>query len=266
MIFFDLNNWVDSKHYYLSSDLYEKKEKVRGIDDIKEKLGENDIAKAVVTSKMAVDYDWDVGNKKLLKTCLGEEIEGLHYGFILTPDAYYTYDFSKYVKEAYKRKVRLFRVFPKRQLFYVNDYYMKKIYKVLAGYRFPVMIDLKQLDITGNKYFDIDALQKVLEENTDLPFILETSLKQCMFSRFYFPLLERYKNLYIEVSGMLLYDQIEGYVEKFGSERLIFGTNHPNIPMGINTNRIIFAQISESDKQNIAFDNLDKIMKEIEIA
>ena len=62
---------------------------------------------------------------------------------------------------------------------------MKKIFNLLSEKKFPIMLDLKQLDITGNKYFDIDVLERILDENKNMPVILETSLKQCMFSRYF---------------------------------------------------------------------------------
>ena len=45
----------------------------------------------------------------------------------------------------------------------------------------------------------------------------------------------------------------------------MFGTGYPNLPIDINTNRIIMADISESDKENIASGNLEKIIGGIEI-
>ncbi len=265
MDFFDANYWFDLKNCWLSSDLYTQEEKKAGIDTIKQNLEDNDITHSIISSKLAENYDWDIGNKRLLKSGLTESIENLYYCFALAPDAYFTYDFEDYVNKAYADKVRLFRVFPKRQIFYVNDYYMKRLYGVLDERRFPVMLDFKQLDITGNKYFDVDVLERILDENRNMPLILEATLKQCMFSRFFFPLLERFENLYIEVGNLLLYDQIEHYVQKFGSERLVFGSNFPALPAEINTNRIILANLSEKDKENMAFNNLERIIKEIQI-
>jgi len=263
--FFDVNYWLDLKNYWLSSSLYTGKQKESEIEGIRMKLRDNDIYCSIVTSTLALNYNWDIGNKKLLESDLSNQIENLYYGFVINPDAYFTYDFNDYVKDAYLNKVRIFRVFPKRQIFYINDYYMKKIFKLLSQKRFPLMLDLKQLDITGNKYFDIDVLEQILDENKNMPLILETSIKQCMFSRLYFPLLERFENLYIEISGLILYDQIEHYVERYGSKRLVFGSNFPNLPIEINTNRIILADLSESDKKNIAFNNLNEIIGGIEI-
>ena len=263
--FFDVNYWLGNDEHYTPDPENSSREKKDLVKKIKKNLDDNDINKCIISSKLALGYDWKTGNDRLLDTGLSENIEGMYYGLVLNPDAYFRYDFDNYIKDAYKKGVRLFRIYPRSQLFYLNDYYMKGIYRVLSEKKFPVMLDLKQLDITGNKYFDIDVLEKVLQENTDMPLILETTLKQCMFSRFYFPLLERFKNLYLEVSSLLLYDQIEHYVEKFGSERLIFDTNHPNLPMEINTARIILSDISDADKENIAYKNLDKIMGGIKI-
>ena len=263
--FFDVNYWLDSNNYWLSSGLYDEKEKEPGINNIKQKIKDNDITNVIITSKLALNYDWDLGNKKLLESNLTQNIDNLYYSYVLNPDVYFTYDFEEYLKKAYENKVRLFRPFPKKQFFYLNDFYMKKIYKILSKAKFPIMLDLKQLDITGAKYFDIDVLEHVLDENKDMPVILEASLKQCMFGRYFSPLLERFENLYLEVSGLILYDQIEHYVEKFGSKRLIFGTNSPTLPIEINTNRITLANISQADKENIAFNNLSNIIGGIEI-
>jgi len=235
------------------------------MNKIKRILEDNDISNLIVTNNISLVYDWDFGNRKLINSNLTSQKSNLYYCYILTPEVYFTYDLNKYLNKAYLDNVRLLRFFPKQQLFYINDYYMKKIFKLLSYKKFPIMLDLKELDVTGNKYFDINSLEELLNKNKNLPVILETSLKQCMFNRFYFPLLEKYKNLYLEISGMLLIDQIEGYVEKFGSERLIFGTNYPNLAVEISPNRIILSEMDKTDKENIAFNNINNILKGIEI-
>lgn len=256
--FFDSNFWVKNS-------FANWKEKEAYIDKIKKIFEDNDISNLIVTNNLSLAYDWNIGNEELLNLNLQKEIKNLYYCYILTPDVYFTYDFDKYIKKAFEDSVKLFRFFPKHQLFYINDYYMKKIFKILSASKFPIMLDLKELDITGNKYFEISELERLLDKNEDMPVILETSLKQCMFNRFYFPLLEKYKNLYIEISGMLLVDQIEGYVEKFGSERLIFGTNYPNLAAEFSVSRIKLSEMKEADKENIAFNNINNILRGIEI-
>jgi hypothetical protein len=263
--FFDSNYWLTESQYWLSSSRYGKAEKTAEIARIRSHFADSDISKAIVTHKLSHAYDWNIGNEKLLASDLGRELENVYYSYALSPDAWWTFDFDTYLKAAWQNKVRLFRVFPRTHFFYLNDAYMKRIYRCLSKARFPVMLDFKQLDVTGNKYFDVDVLERVLGENERMPFILETTLKQCMFSRYFFPLLEQFPNLFIEVSGLILVDQIEGYVERYGAGRLIFGTNTPNLPAEINTNRIVLADISEEDKEKIAFGNMDAIVEGIDL-
>jgi len=263
--YFDSNYWISEDHPLLNLHRHSDDEIKKEIKIISNHLQDNNISELIITNKLSYGYDWDVGNNKLMESKLIDRIENLHYCYVLTPDAWYTYDFNQYLGKAFKDGVRLFRLFPRRQLFYINDYYMKNIYKVLSEKKFPIMLDLKELDITGNKYFDIDVLEHILEENEDMPLILETTLKQCMFNRYYFPLLERYNNIYLEISGMYLIDQIEGIVDKYGSERLIFGTNYPNLPAEVNNVRMALSELNIMDKENIAFNNFNGIMGRIEI-
>lgn len=228
-------------------------------------LSNNNIKKVILTNKLSIVYDWNIGNNELSKALQFDKNDNIYYSFVLCPDVYHMFKFSVYIKDAYKNKVRLLRIFPKSHLFYLNDYYMQKIYDEISALNFPLMLDLKELDITGNKYFAIDDLRMLLSRHKSLPFILQTSLKQCMFNRFYFPLLEEFENLYLEISGMLLMDQVEHYVEKFGSERLIYGSNYPETDFSINTARMEFAQISKQDKENICFNNLNGIIGRIKL-
>ena len=258
MEFFDVNCLVGKS-------LFEDKDSGSKSDNFFSAMAENNIKKSVLTNRLSISYDWKAGNNAILSFKGLKEKENIFYSFVLTPDVYHEFNFSDYLSNVYKNKVRLFRIFPKSHLFYLNDYYMRKIFNEMAEVNFPLMLDLKELDITGNKYFAIDDLKILLSEHKKLPVILETSLKQCMFSRFYFPLLEEFENLYLEVSGMLLMDQMEHYVGKFGSQRLIFGSNFPNTNPGVNTSRIESANIDKSSKENIAGKNISRLLDKISL-
>lgn len=258
MEFFDINCWI-------SRGIIEKNANSKKSGDFFSFLFKNNIKKVILTNSLSLTYDWNIGNNDLLSFKGLSQNKNIFFAFILTPDAYHQFIFPDYMKNAYKNNVRIFRIFPKSQLFYLNDYYMRKIFNAMAEVNFPLMLDLKELDITGNKYFAIDDLKILLSEHKELPVILETSLKQCMFNRFYFPLLEEFENLYLEISGMLLMDQIEHYVGKFGSERLVFGSNFPNKSPEVNTIRLESADIDKSSKENIAGKNISRLMDKISL-
>jgi uncharacterized protein len=258
MEFFDINCWA-------SHEIIEESLKEEGTKCLFALLLKNNITKVVLSNSLSLSYDWNTGNNDLLSFKGLSQNKNIFFSFVLTPDAFHQFVFSDYMKNAYEKSVRIFRIFPKSHLFYLNDYYMQKIYKEMARANFPLMLDLKELDITGNKYFAIDDLRILLRENKKLPVILETSLKQCMFNRFYFPLMEEFENLYLEVSGMLLMDQIEHYVGKFGSERLIFGSNFPNTSLEVNTSRIESADIIDRSRENIAGKNISRLLEKISL-
>ncbi len=244
--FFDCNYWVDSD-----------------LDDGGlQKLKETNIKKTIITNSLSLKYDSMIGNNELLEL---KREENVFYSFILVPEIYDQVDFYEYVKKIFDKGVRLFRFYPRSHLFYINDYYMEKILDFFSSKSIPIMLDLKQFDITGNKYFAIGDLEKVIAKNAHMPVILEASLKQCMFNRIFFPLLEKYENLYIETSDLLLMDQIENMVEKFGPKRFIFGTGFPSKEIQISTERILDSQMDDFSKECIAFNNLDHIVRSIQI-
>ena len=115
--FFDVNHWLDCSNYRLSSSLCDRSEKEQGIISLRQKLEDNDITGVMITSKLALEYDWNIGNERLLESKLSQHIDNLYYSYVLSPDAYFTFDFEEYLKTAFENKVRLFRAFPKRQLF-----------------------------------------------------------------------------------------------------------------------------------------------------
>ena len=247
--FFDVNYWekeCDVNH-------------ISGINQAYSEISD----KVVITNYFSLYYHWDYGNEKLLKNSWLENNNNIYFGFIITPDNYLKNDFEKYVLGCYRKKVRLFRFFPKAHCFYVYDNYMKKIFEILNSYQFPVMLDLKQLDITGNKNFAISDLETILNNHSDLPFILECSLKQLMFNSYFLPLLDKYENLYLEISGLLAVNQIENYVDKFGPERLIYGSNHPSIELEFTKDRIMLSCLDDQIKQQISKNNFIKVIRGI---
>ena len=254
--FFDVNFWIKNS----SIDICENS----GIEKLNKILIDNNISSAVISNSLSLGYNWKTGNEELVNSKELIRNSSVFFSFLLVPEVYTLSNFRKYVSKCYSKKVRLFRFFPKSHLFCLSNYYMQGILKVLNEYKFPIMIDFKQFDITGNKYFDVNALENILEKYKRLPFLLECSLKQLLFNRFFFPLLNKYKNLYIETSSLLLMNQVEEIVDKFGPERIIFGTNYPILDVEFSTGRILLSDLDDSSKKDITFNNITRILGNIE--
>lgn len=78
-------------------------------------------------------------------------------------------------------------------------------------------------------------------------------------SRTIYPLLKYTSNVYFDMSTMLDCGGIEEIVEKFGSERLLFGSGLPNfVPAGA-LGLLMYAEIAEADRENIAHGNFERL-------
>jgi len=83
--------------------------------------------------------------------------------------------------------------------------------------------------------------------------------------RVFRPLLERYPNLYIELSTYMLDGGIESLCERYGASRLLFGSGYPKNCSGAALLNIIAAQIENSDKALILSGNLERILERVRI-
>lgn len=81
--------------------------------------------------------------------------------------------------------------------------------------------------------------------------------------RYFYPLTKAYSNLYIDTSDFQEIIGIQAYVSKFGSERMLFGTNYPMNNMGGAKAMLLGSKISEIDKENIAYRNVTRLFSEI---
>lgn len=85
-------------------------------------------------------------------------------------------------------------------------------------------------------------------------------------NRYTWPLLEKYPRVYVETSMLSLADgDTEATVGKYGSERLVFGTGFPERYPEAAILQLIHAEISDEDKSNIAWANLERLLGQIQL-
>ena len=76
-----------------------------------------------------------------------------------------------------------------------------------------------------------------------------------------YPLVKTYKNLYIDTSDFQEVTGIEAFVNRFGSEKMLFGTNYPMDNMGGPLATLIGSKIPLRDKENIAHGNIERLFE-----
>jgi hypothetical protein len=79
--------------------------------------------------------------------------------------------------------------------------------------------------------------------------------------RYFRPLIERYRNVYIEIGNYVLDGGIEAFVESYGPDRLLFGTGFPEAHHGGIMLSLRHAEIPDPAKEAIAFGNLERLLE-----
>ena len=84
--------------------------------------------------------------------------------------------------------------------------------------------------------------------------------------RYSWPLLEKYPNLYLETSLLSLENYgLEATVQRFGSDKLVFGSGFPERYPESAMLQLLHADISEYDKKKIAGLNLENLIAKVKL-
>lgn len=83
--------------------------------------------------------------------------------------------------------------------------------------------------------------------------------------RYFRPLVEKYKNFYIDTSSYLQDGGIEAFCDKYGAHRMLFGTGYPGNCIGGPVFRALRAGIEESQKELICHKNMERLLGEVRL-
>ena len=139
------------------------------------------------------------------------------------------------------------RIFPGEQLYPFDPFYAGEILEVCQQLRLPLIVDCPY----DNPF--LSQLPNVCREFPDAPIILLRFLYNR--SRQYMPILKKLPNVYLEMSTHVDAGGMEETVRRFGSEHLLFGSGLPVYEPSGALGLLLYAQISDADRENIASGN-----------
>jgi len=153
--------------------------------------------------------------------------------------------------------VKAFRAFPEANRYLLRREVLGDMLDRLVAAHAPLLLSGGGPDYWENIY-------DLLAETPELTVIL-TSIGVWGADRFFRPLLDGYPNVYLETSDYILDGGIEAFVEKYGSDRLLYGSNYPEAYHGGMMLAIAHAEISAADKQAIAAGNLRRLLSGVSL-
>jgi predicted TIM-barrel fold metal-dependent hydrolase len=212
-----------------------------------------DIQAALVWHAYAQEYSQDYGNRFLLRE-IGDDPRFIPQWVLVPHWAGEMAPPEELVAEMLALGVRAARVFPKAHGFGTSPEVVGPLLRELATHRVPLFVDVSELDL--------EAGIGLAKQYPDLPIVLcgvSWASDRIIFARFH-----EVPNLHLETWAFQGHRHYERFVQAFGSERLLFGTNLPFRSPGAARMMACYEQISDQDRRNTAGGNLLRLLRNVQ--
>lgn len=222
------------------------------VEKLDEEMSRFNIKKALVYHSYSRDYDAYFGNNHLLEKISG--YSNIFPSWVLLPFDIFPIDTpDKLLQELRDKNIKAVRLFPENHNFLLEEEVIGDLLELLEDIQIPVLI-------SPNKAGWKD-IYNILRNHYNLKLILVDLTYRN--DSYIFPLLKRYKNVYIELSGYMTYLGIEGIYKRFGGERMLFGSNLPYRNPGATIFYLENSNIPEEAKDLIAYKNAERLIEEV---
>ncbi len=258
--FVDCNCWIGGNYLNPKFSVGEAQ-----LDKIIEDRQENYNIKVSIISHHTSLFYWAREGNDILAGLLKDKpgISGamlMEHEFISEPE-----NFEAGLKKRFEQGFRFVRLFPKSNKYPFEANLLPTLYDVLNHYRFPVMIGLEEIDITGNKYIEWDKIASIAKAYSNLPIIIEGQNAKCLLYNSYFlSLLVNFENIYLTSHNLFSINQIENLVGKTSSKKILFDTYFPYLEVNLAVKRLLLSSLKLQDKERIAHKNIEEIIQRIE--
>jgi len=211
-----------------------------------------DIMAAVVYHAVAREYSPDYGNRRLLRE-IGDDPQLVPQWVLLPHHAGEMPAPPELVAEMLSLGVRTARIFPKEHGFGTSEYVIGPLLSELERHGIPLFIDKSEIELP--------QLVELCRAHPLLPVVL--CGQGWGAGRTLYPALAQAPNLHIETWSYQEHRAYEVFVERFGAERLVFGTDLPNRSPGAARMMTNYEDIPEEARPKIAGENMLRLLRNV---
>ncbi len=229
-------------------------------DHLLSEMNHYGIAEAMVVDSLSRENHPFDGNRRILKTT--DRHPRLHRAWSVLPtvleETGRTSD--EFVKEMASHDVRALMLYPNQYFFNLSDWSIDQLMESVSKRNVPVFINPSEANGRGSA--DATDWQGIIDLCRRWPklqvVISEGRIRRSQ--RLLYKAFDRCENLHLELSGYWLHRGIEYITERWGAERLVFGSGWPKYGQHMTLVNLTTAQIDDADKKKIAGDNLRKLL------
>jgi len=157
---------------------------------------------------------------------------------------------EKMLPEMMRHQIRALWLFPEEHRYFLDEITWGREMAVLMERRIPLFIRAS-----------LDRIATLLKSFPQL-VVVTGSQGSNPLDRYAWPLIERYPNLIFETSAYLVDGGIEEFCRRYSARRLLFGSGYPDNAAGAAMLQLAHAEISDAERQAIAWDNLHQLLEE----
>ncbi len=224
-------------------------------DELLECMDYVDIDRSIVWHRAQYEVDATLGNEKLLLEIKGHEDRLIPTWTILPDVTDEQYNPDVFIPEMKRNGIKILRAYPVQDRYLLNDVTMGEQLSLISELKIPLFLS----PMSGFEY-----IYEVLREFPELTVVL-VNIGWWPSARLIYPLLSKYRNVYFETGDFSMLKGYEEVCNKFGSERILFGTNFPSNSMAGSIYALINAKLKECEKENIAHGNIERILSEVKL-
>jgi hypothetical protein len=157
--------------------------------------------------------------------------------------------------------VRALWAFPSKHAYLLNGTTFGELFEIMIRRRIPLFVSAKERSDGLEGFAMIEALLR------DFPKLVVVATDHGCWGedRLFRPLVERYEHFYIDTSRYELAGGIRDFCDRYGPDRMLFGTGFPEIPMGGAFLTLLHAEISDQAKAALFGGNLQHLLREVRL-
>lgn len=234
------------------------KEKVKQARNAEELLTELDfcgIEQAIVYHNTMIDVDPGYGNQNILTDVDKAPDRLIPTWTILPPITETEFSAENLFKRMKVSKVMMLRAYPERNRYLLNAVTMGELLQEIEAAHIPLYLSPSA---------GWEVIYNVLKEYPELTVIIN-NYGLWSHDRFLYPLFKAYKNVYIESGDMQTAGEIKDICNKFGSEKILFGSDFPSNGIGGPLATLVGADITREEIENIAHKNVERMWSEVKL-
>ena len=230
------------------------------LGDLLADMREQGIVRRLVHHAMAKEHSVAIGNTRLMAEIAphGDLCPCWAVSTWVTGEMPRPRDLAAMLRASGVRAVRFFRHYYHVPM---AEWSLEPLWSELEAHRIPLILD------GGDHWADIrdldtELVYQLCHAHPNLPVIYTEH--RIRFNRQVYQLLEACPNLRLELSGYWHYRAVEDICQRFGVERLVFGTNWPYMDSSFAIAMVTYAQVSDAEKAAVAGGNLSSLLEAVQ--